>query len=262
MTITLDGPWAKLTREDGRVTAALPLVDHCLDVGAAADVVFTAWRDPLEAAAGRALSEQDVARFCALAALHDIGKANRGFQAKIDAGDKLKVGHTGPVAALLNHSGLKRGAAAQALNAVIAYWGAHDHFAAVMAHHGRPLDEFRVAGRMEATPWTGHVRYWMPERSGDPTLHALHVLDVVRARWPLAWEAGAPLPDAPRLVALFAGLDARRLARLRHEAFAGRGTARRGTRAVANGPGTRGGRGARVPAARHAGVRFRADIRG
>ena len=211
MTITLDGPWAKLVREDGKVTAALPLVDHCLDVGAAMEVVVSAWRPWLEAAAGRALSAQDLARLCALAALHDIGKANWGFQAKIDPDDKLKAGHTGPVAALLNHQGFDRDGlryrpVSRALNAMILEWGAGEHFAAVMAHHGRPLTEFGSKPALGAAPWSKHVRYWMPERGSDPTIAALSVLDAVRARWPLAWEAGAALPDWPRLVALFAGL--------------------------------------------------------
>lgn len=198
--------WAKLERTaDGTVTAALPLIDHCLDVGVALKAVLPAWARPLQVAAGRATTGPDEARLCALAALHDLGKANRGFQARIDPRSPM-VGHTGPVATLLKQSGLRKGAAAQALAALIDAWGAAEHLAAVMAHHGKPLPEFHATSVIKTGVWTRHTDHWLPKADGDPTATVLALLDAVRARWPLAWEDGPPLPDAPRFVALFAGL--------------------------------------------------------
>lgn len=202
----INEPWAKLLREDGAVIAALPLVDHCLDVGAAMAVVIEGWRAPLEAAAGRVLSAQDVARLCALTALHDVGKANRGFQAKADPASGSRVGHTAPVAALLNHSVLKGSAAAQLLSGLMRDWGARQHFAAVMAHHGRPLAAFHQRATVDTGSWTGLVDEWWEKAGDDPAARVVPVIEAVRARWPLAWESGAALPDAPRFVALFAGL--------------------------------------------------------
>lgn len=200
----MESVWAKLERDaDGRVTAMLPLVEHCLDVGSAMAVVLTAWTPALEAAAGRRLTRQDLARLIALAALHDLGKANRGFQARIDPA-AAKVGHTAPVAALLLQSKLQQGEAARAIHAMLAAWGAAEHFAAVMAHHGRPLDAFHEP--VASKHWLKLAGYWMPEDGHDPAADVLPVLAAVRARWPLAWEPGAPLPQAPRFVALFAGL--------------------------------------------------------
>lgn len=206
VTATIDEPWAKLLREDGVVVAALPLVDHCLDVGAAMAVVIEGWRAPLEAAAGRVLSAQDVARLCALAALHDVGKANRGFQAKADPASGSRVGHTAPVAALLNHSVLKQSTAAKLLSGLMRDWGAKQHFAAVMAHHGRPLAAFHQRATVDTGSWTGLVDEWWEKAGDNPAARVVPVIEAVRARWPLAWAPGAPLPGEARFVALFAGL--------------------------------------------------------
>lgn len=203
--LELDGPWAKTITDDDRVAiAALPLVDHCLDVGAVAEIVLRAWIVALTAAAGRVLTEQDIARLAVLAALHDLGKANRGFQARIDPKADQRVGHTGQVAALLTQSKLRQTPAAVALSAMIEDWGAAEHFAAVMTHHGKPLVEF-MAGAT-SNDWMKHSTHWMPKADGDPAAAVVPLIEAVRARWPLAWEAGAPLPSAPRFVALFAGL--------------------------------------------------------
>lgn len=200
-------PWAKLARnDDGTLAAALPLLDHCLDVGAALEAVLPVWLPSLAAAARRALTEQDIARLIVLAALHDAGKANRGFQARIDPTVKQPVGHTGPVAALLRHSGLRQSPAAKSLFEVMIGWGAEQHIAAVMAHHGRPLAEFHADAAKLTDSWTGHVGHWMPQGGDDPTVAVVGLIDALRTRWPLAWEAGPKLPDAHCFVALFAGL--------------------------------------------------------
>lgn len=195
--------WAKLEVETG---AALPLLDHGLDVAAAMRALLDggAWNGALEAAAGRRLTGQDRERLVALAALHDLGKTNSGFQARRDP-QASKVGHTGVVAALLRDEKLRASAPAGALVAIVRDWGIEELLAAVMAHHGRPLDEF-ASSEAGARPWDKHRRWWRADGGYDPLVELSGLLTAVRERFPLAWRAGVKLPDAAPFVSLVAGL--------------------------------------------------------
>lgn len=59
-------------------------MDHAADVAAVAEAVLRlpVWRRRFSALALRELDDTDIARLCVLAALHDVGKFNLGFQAK------------------------------------------------------------------------------------------------------------------------------------------------------------------------------------
>jgi CRISPR-associated endonuclease/helicase Cas3 len=61
-----------------------PLVDHMIDVAACFECLSACHsiRRAMEKAAGRVLDDRDIARLSVLVFLHDIGKANSGFQAK------------------------------------------------------------------------------------------------------------------------------------------------------------------------------------
>jgi CRISPR-associated endonuclease/helicase Cas3 len=88
--------WAKLSRDDtGRITGWHSLVVYSADVAAATAALL---KQPtinrrLAATAGRdTLDTVTCTRLTALAFLHDIGKANRGFQRRIDPTPPV-VGH-------------------------------------------------------------------------------------------------------------------------------------------------------------------------
>ncbi len=80
-------PWGKLRRLEGEVTAVHPLLDHMADVAACFTAIAgcSGVRRALQYAAGprfRTLVEVDWSRLTVLAFLHDIGKANAGFQGR------------------------------------------------------------------------------------------------------------------------------------------------------------------------------------
>src|SRR4051812_43710213 len=96
--------WGKLEQDDARVvTEWHPLAAHCADVAACTRALLdqTLLRRRLAGLADRDdLDEVDVARLSVLAALHDIGKFNQGFQRKGDAKPRDPAGHVAEVLAL------------------------------------------------------------------------------------------------------------------------------------------------------------------
>ena len=76
-------PWGKLTRST-QAPLTHSLLDHMTDVAAvmAALVGTLSIARALERTAGRSLHDSDRARLTALAFLHDLGKANAGFQGR------------------------------------------------------------------------------------------------------------------------------------------------------------------------------------
>ena len=72
--------WGKLNQHG----KSHPLTAHMLDVAACFCAIagVDSMRRALAKAAGRPLTEIDLKRLAVLAFLHDVGKANAGFQAK------------------------------------------------------------------------------------------------------------------------------------------------------------------------------------
>ncbi len=196
------GAWAKLGISD---LAALPLADHGADVAGVFEALIehTAWAGRVEHVAGRRLSAQDRARLCALAYLHDLGKANRGFWQRQFEGARI-VGHTNETIALF-HGAAVQSEPGRILAAIIDDWGVWDLFVAVMAHHGRPLHVYHSDRDYEdVARCYGHL--WKPGDGYDPLAELGRLLKFVQARFPLAFTAGPTVPDAPAFVALIGGL--------------------------------------------------------
>jgi CRISPR-associated endonuclease/helicase Cas3 len=199
--------WAKLARDgENRITGWHSLVHHSADVAA---VLLALLDQPTIAArlahlAGRdALDAVTRVRLGALAFLHDVGKANRGFRARVDP-CALPVGHIDQVAWLFHtDAGVPHG---ERVNAVLGMgrsegWfasdGALQAFDAVFAHHGRPWQR--------AAPPESSI-HWRRGPDGDPVGDLAEMREALDQWFPSAFGDGPPMPDTSAFYHAYAGL--------------------------------------------------------
>lgn len=211
--------WGKLSRDkSGQLPGEHPLLDHMTDVAACflALAECPAIRRSLENTAGRSLDAVDLQRLAVLVFLHDVGKANAGFQSRRwqlperppPLWPTTPFGH-GPEGWELI-AGRVRNAERYALGlpiAEIVAWGntaVCELLQASISHHGRPLGE--SPGKEAEDVWkpvldrTGTVLY-------DPAATLISMGDRLKSSYLLAFaECHRPLPDQPSFVHLFAGL--------------------------------------------------------
>lgn len=229
MTNSAEGPepWGKLQRdaENRALAPRLSLVAHCIDVAAvvAALLELPTWQARLARLAGRALTPHDRARWCALAFLHDVGKAGAGFYSKGVAVDVaqawrrqahatwVSLGHVAVVGPLFEgDASCRPWRDALGVDEVLD-WGADDEgreqvlalWLASMSHHGAPLTRSDLEREATAglSSWTTPIEDYQPA----PGLARLGA--AVRQILPLAFAADSPpLTATPALVHAFAGL--------------------------------------------------------
>jgi CRISPR-associated endonuclease/helicase Cas3 len=211
--------WGKLARDKfGTVVGFHPLLDHMTDVAECflALVNCVAIRRSLVTSAGRNLDNADLQRLAVLVFLHDVGKANAGFQSQRwrlpDKPPKnwpaTPYGH-GPEGWELISGRVPNSLryAAGLPIAEIVLWGEAavcELLHASISHHGRPLGEM-------PSKQTEHV--WKPivDKAGallhDPAAILAEMGQRVKQSYPLAFaHCLRPLPDHPAFVHLFAGL--------------------------------------------------------
>lgn len=198
--------WGKLNHE--AQTWHL-LVDHCADVAACCYALLT--RTLLGERLARAgglphLEPVLVERLCFLAALHDLGKFNRGFQAKAGklAGANVDTaGHTTEMLAVLGCSSEVRKNLFSAVDAgAWQQWSGDPNTAffllvAAICHHGKPYP----LGGLSLAP-----EIWEPGSYGDPLAGMRELIDSAKQWFPRAYECGPLLPSAPQFQHQFAGL--------------------------------------------------------
>ena len=152
------------------------------------------------------LTAGQCARLTALAALHDIGKFNIGFQNKALVKPPNIAGHVREAVALLGaasrHEESRQLRAAIRLDQMLD-WGREDSIArllvAAIAHHGAPVD---------VGDSTAHQRnIWRPARGLDPFAGIQDLGESIRSWFPDAFAGELdPLPDEPRFQHGFSGL--------------------------------------------------------
>lgn len=199
------GVWGKLRQDEaGRVTAWHPLVAHCADVAACCEALLdhTIVRRRLAQ-----LSDLDDlgpvqrARLCVLAALHDAGKCNHGFQRKADTPARDLAGHVGELFAILSDAGSpEQTRLVESLRlAEIDGWGGLELLAAALAHHGAP----EVISAPRQFP---RNELWRSANGRDPTTCVAAIAKAAWSWFPSAASDAAPFPEKPELQHAFSGL--------------------------------------------------------
>ena len=211
--------WGKLERDRSMgLTRIHPLLDHMTDVAACflALAECAAIRRSLKRTASRDLDCADLQRLAVLVFLHDIGKANSGFQSRRWQQPErppgfwptTPFGH-GPegwelISGRVSNS---ESYAAGLPIAEIVAWGevaVCELLQASISHHGRPLG---------VSPGKECEGIWKPvlDKTGsvlyDPAKTLASMGERMKQSYPLAFEeCHQPLPDQPAFVHLFAGL--------------------------------------------------------
>lgn len=197
------GFWAKLRydRDTRTVVEWHPLADHCADVAAVTEALLSLpiWRSRLASLVGQSLSDVTCARLCVLAALHDIGKLNIGFQAKGRPELGTTTGHVKPALGAL----LRRPGPFSCLDDLAAWGdGATALLVSALCHHGCPYN----ADYTEGPDWW-QAAWWTRRDNLSPHDGATDLLARSRAWFPLAFQKDhASLPDSAMLSHAFAGL--------------------------------------------------------
>lgn len=209
---TPTGAWGKLDRApsqgaaSGEVLAWHPLVAHCADVAACAEALLrqTILGRRIAHLAGQdEIDDVAIARFALIAALHDLGKANVGFQRKGDAIPGDVAGHVTEVLALLGAGTWELAVPFRQAVAFVEGWSDDGAAAALLfasiCHHGKPL---AVAG----APLRGDL--WRASPSGgDPLGTFREIVHAAKLWFPDAFRtASRPLPTSPQVQHAFAGL--------------------------------------------------------
>lgn len=175
-----------------------PLFDHSADVAAVVEALLRlpVWRRRLIRLARQDISEVGWARLCVLAALHDLGKLNVGFQAKGRAGLGPTAGH------VIEALGALFRPVFSCLGELLPWGdGVTGLLVAAICHHGRPFNSNVMADTAWQTSW------WEPRADLDPRAGAEDLLVHCRAWFPKAFETdGSSLPETAAFSHAFAGL--------------------------------------------------------
>ena len=206
-----DDFWGKLKKDDsGAVTSWHPLAYHCADVAAVAWALLerSLLRNRLATLGGLPdLTDAQVQRLAFLAALHDLGKFNIGFQNKSQANAEPRAGHVSEAAAFFSDAHPLAEQMAEALDwSELSQWtqepdGVGLLLLAAIGHHGRPVQP--------KLPLRPQRSLWEPVGNSalDPFAGIASLVEQARHWFPAAFSQDVePLPTAAPFQHGFAGL--------------------------------------------------------
>ncbi len=201
--------WGKLKKaENGSIIEWHSLLGHSLDVSLCVEALLNHTILNKRIASyfcQKTLTPSQIARLSSLAALHDIGKFNIGFQSKASIETKSDwEGHQKPVLSLLSQKSDESQAVFKALQILETYYKWADNpdnfcglFIACICHHGKPL----------STQHPHNPKLWKPKGHLNPISGLCQLQDNIREWFPEAFSSDAdPIPSSPEFQHAFAGL--------------------------------------------------------
>lgn len=198
--------WGKYDKRTGR---ALPLLLHSLDVA----LVFRflceikGIKRALAETTAQTLTSGLFDRLAVLAMLHDLGKANLGFQDKIKPGN-YRAGHIRELEPLFLEPDLNT-LFFQSLPSNIESWFtgeaiASSYFFAIFSHHGRPVE---FLGNRTGNYYLARDLWWRSSGARDPFRVMGEISEFSQYAFPQAFDyAVQTLPPEPEFHHRFAGL--------------------------------------------------------
>lgn len=185
--------WAKLDRdEEGVAQAWHPLECHLADVAACTWALLskTILRRRFGALLGRELTDVDIARLTFLAAAHDLGKVNHGFQGQAQPNAKARAGHVSPLIDAFDTSvpdeTTNKFIVALRLEEILVWFEDDtqllEWILATLAHHGRAV---RPTARFNR-------EHWEPREGHDPFAEMATLVTTLRSWVPEAFTPHAP----------------------------------------------------------------------
>lgn len=198
--------WGKLDKEGGEHS----LTAHMLDVAACFRALceVDSIQRGLEKLARRTLTSLDLSRLSTLVFLHDVGKANSGFQAKRWINLKQTAPASWPAPAGHTSEALHIFEDQQLLSLLpvveMSDWGPSclSLWRASISHHGRPVEASSLI--YAKAIWGSVVSAGEVVYDPQATLHEIG--QYLKQWFGPAFDAGPVLPDSPEFEHLFAGL--------------------------------------------------------
>jgi CRISPR-associated endonuclease/helicase Cas3 len=195
----LEHPWAK-TAPNGETCS---LLHHCRDVAVMARWLLSSpvLRRRLAAAFETDLTERHLDRLAILAGMHDLGKALKGFQDKLEGTPLTSRGHVSEALAVLANNADVRSAIQLPL---LTEWFEPVHHALYTAicHHGQPVGDDQIRPHLPLiAELVARTRY-----GHDPVVEIGKLSEALIARFAHVKESGERLRFTPSAQHLYAGI--------------------------------------------------------